>query len=182
MGVENGEPCIHAATLNKLVVQLTTSATPGTLSNLYALAPCMQPKSNTSHFNADVRYMKAFLMTYLSFTNPKTLLLKLMERYHVPPSSHSPAEIKRIQLRVCNVLKNWVVQYFDDFDHELIQTVVTFVDEHLDRDGHDSITKILRNAIVKRVGDLAISDIYISIYLYVFFHLLTLLNTPDHRN
>ncbi len=39
MGVENGEPCIHAATLNKLVVQLTTSATPGTLSNLYSLAP-----------------------------------------------------------------------------------------------------------------------------------------------
>ncbi len=110
--------------------------------------------------------MKAFLMTYLSFTNPKTLLLKLMERYHVPPSSHSPAEIKRIQLRVCNVLKNWVVQYFDDFDHELIQTVVTFVDEHLDRDGHDSITKILRNAIVKRVGSLAISDIYVSVFFF----------------
>jgi hypothetical protein len=52
---------------------------------------------------------------------------------------------------VCNVLKYWVSQHFDDFDHDLIQTVVNFVDESLAVDGHDSVTGVLRNAIVKRV-------------------------------
>jgi len=147
-----------------------------------------------------VRFMHAFLMTYLSFTNPRTLLNKLIERcfpsslpspfptpyltslhrYRVPATTHSADEAKRIQLRylpppplplppspppppppplltisqprVCNVLKNWVSRHFDDFDHDLIQTVITFVDEDLTRDGHDSgSVKMIRNAIVKRV-------------------------------
>ncbi|ELR11007.1 Ras guanine nucleotide exchange factor, putative, partial [Acanthamoeba castellanii str. Neff] len=70
--------------------------------------------------------------------------------YHVPAATHSDSEVKRIQLRVCNVLKYWVSQHFDDFDHDLIQTVVNFVDESLAVDGHDSVTGVLRNAIVKR--------------------------------
>lgn len=122
----DGKTVLLAGTLNKLVIHLTSATA------------------------TDVRYMHAFLMTYLSFTNPRTLLNKLIERYHVPAATHSDSEVKRIQLRVCNVLKYWVSQHFDDFDHDLIQTVVNFVDESLAVDGHDSVTGVLRNAIVKR--------------------------------
>jgi hypothetical protein len=117
---------VHAGTINKLVEYLTAAD------------------------NTDVRFMHAFLMTYLSFTNPKTLMNKLMERYNAPTSSLTPAEIRRIQLRVCNVLKQWVTHYFDDFDQELIKALITFIDETLLKDGHESIVAVLRNSIVNQ--------------------------------
>ena len=81
---------VLCGTLNKLVERLTDDKT------------------------HDLNYVKTFLLTYRSFTTPEILLKKIIERYHVPRPVNAAFEdfernIKRpIQLRVCNVLKQWI--------------------------------------------------------------------------
>lgn len=101
--------------------------------------------------------MKAFLMTYTSFTTPQKLLRKLIQRYNVPqPQTKDSQEYENfikntqipIQLRVCSTIKHWMEHYWNDFDHELTEQVVSFVDNLPEND--TSITP-LRKAILKRV-------------------------------
>lgn len=72
-------------------------------------------------FLLDLNYVKTFLLTYRSFTTPEILLKKIIERYHVPRPVNAAFEdfernIKRpIQLRVCNVLKQWIEKHSSDF-------------------------------------------------------------------
>lgn len=57
--------------------------------------------------------------------------------------------VKVIQLRVCTVLKAWLDVQWQDFDHELTQQVVNFVD-NLPME-YEVVAHGLRQAILKRV-------------------------------
>lgn len=107
-------PEVRAGTLNRLIITLT------------------------SEHGVDPHWRAMFLMTYQSFTTPEHLFAKLRERYDVPHPSTTGGgggaggggataewgqeqeerwnDIKKtIQLRVCNVIKKWVEEYYDDF-------------------------------------------------------------------
>lgn len=72
------------------------------------------------YFLTDFDFVRVFLLTYESFTTPAAFLKKLIERYHVPrlqPVSSEQHEKSRatIQLRVCNVLLQWLKKHGNDF-------------------------------------------------------------------
>jgi hypothetical protein len=50
-------------------------------------------------------FVKAFFLTYRTFTTPRILLMKLMERYFIPGPLESVINGKTIQVRVCGALK-----------------------------------------------------------------------------
>ncbi|KAJ3440638.1 ras guanine nucleotide exchange factor i-related [Anaeramoeba flamelloides] len=121
---------VKAGTLNKLIEKLT---------------PPDRPKSYPD-------YMKSFLMCYQSFTTPRQVLWKLIERYHVPKKNDQTfteykTHRKFIQLRVGNVLKKWMEDHFSDFNDRLIVEIHQFIDKTLARDGHSSLVQNLRNTI-----------------------------------
>ena len=62
--------------------------------------------------------MKAFLVTYHSFTTPAQLFRKLVERFFVPPSINE-ALANKIRLRVIIVLKYWIESQFSDINHSV---------------------------------------------------------------
>jgi len=101
----------------------------------------------------DLTYRKTFLLTYQSFTTPEKLLHKLIQRYHVPKIvgiteiEFEKTIRKPIQLRVINVLKNWVELHYNDFNEKLISSLNFFVDNTLSRDGHLNLAKQLRNVM-----------------------------------
>jgi hypothetical protein len=67
--------------------------------------------------------MKTFLTTFRSFTTPAILLKKLVERFRVPQNKDE--DIVTIHLRICNVLKHWVENYYEDFSaSDALQKVV----------------------------------------------------------
>eukprot|EP00003_Mantamonas_plastica_P006180 TRINITY_DN1500_c2_g1_i2.p1 TRINITY_DN1500_c2_g1~~TRINITY_DN1500_c2_g1_i2.p1 ORF type:complete len:341 (-),score=105.89 TRINITY_DN1500_c2_g1_i2:76-1098(-) len=123
---------ILAATFNKLVQRLT---------------------SEKSH---DMKFMRTFLATYQSFTTPEKLLTKLIQRYHVRMvEGMDEDEFKNgmqrpIQLRVCNVLKNWIERHFGDFNEKMISTINSFVDNTLAREGNAPLGRQLRSAITRK--------------------------------
>ena len=96
---------------------------------------------------SQMKFTKAVLMTYLSFTNPKTLLSKLIERYNF---RRAPEEGRTIQVRVCNVMKHWITSYPHDFDHDLTQEVTAFIDERLAKDEYHHLSSQVRSALLKR--------------------------------
>jgi hypothetical protein len=128
---------IRAGTLNKLVEYMT------------------------SEMVVDLDYMKAFLLTYRSFTTPDQLYSKLIERYNMPqPENLSPEELENwkrnklrpVQLRVCSAMKHWIESQPQDFTHELTQELVQFVDNlNTDFPGNQSLYKQMTEAILNRV-------------------------------
>eukprot|EP01132_Coremiostelium_polycephalum_P005608 gene5608-6979_t len=88
----------------------------------------------THDSKVDLQFLKTFLMTYQSFCTPENLLNKLIQRYNVPKYTKKGGSIteeatKTIQIRVINVLKKWVDEYFSDFDDKLIQNLRLFIDQ-----------------------------------------------------
>ena len=74
---------------------------------------------------SDPSFVVDFLLTYRSFTTPKSFLDQLIERFSIyPPEFGSQAKTddwKRtvqtpVRLRVFNVIKTWVQQYWSDFE------------------------------------------------------------------
>mmetsp|Transcript_5456 Transcript_5456/g.16679 ORF Transcript_5456/g.16679 Transcript_5456/m.16679 type:complete len:1010 (+) Transcript_5456:72-3101(+) len=63
----------------------------------------------------DSGFRKCFLLTYRSFADPTTVLLKLQERFALRSTSEDEG-LKTRRLRVIAVLKDWVENYFYDFD------------------------------------------------------------------
>ncbi|KAJ6227905.1 ras guanine nucleotide exchange factor i-related [Anaeramoeba flamelloides] len=106
---ENKENEIEAASLNKLVEMLTH-----------------EKKRN-------VLYTKTFLMTYQSFTTPRKLLAKLIQRFHIPPEKEEiyKGRKKIIRLRVCNFLRFWITDYFEDFQPKLLPELIDFIDNSI---------------------------------------------------
>jgi hypothetical protein len=78
-------------------------------------------------------------LTYRNFTTPVELLKKLNERYNIPPLSSSLEEFQifkmefllPIRLRICQVLKIWIVNHGSDFrkNDEAMNLLNTFVKE-----------------------------------------------------
>ncbi|KAN0031445.1 hypothetical protein ACTFIV_005309 [Dictyostelium citrinum] len=120
-------PQVKAASLNKLVILLT-------------------PENNH-----DLEYTKTFLLMYQSFTTPEILLRKLIQRYHVPQKpGQSVAEWRQrsthIQLRVLNVLKTWIKDYFSDFSEKLILAIKSLL-ETMRQTGNTSYAKVISDAL-----------------------------------
>ncbi|KAJ6229147.1 guanine nucleotide exchange factor [Anaeramoeba flamelloides] len=105
-----------------------------------------------------ISYRKTFLMTYQSFTTPKELLNKLIERYHVPRNyvkKFTDFKKKRhlIQVRIGTVLKKWIENHFSDFNERLLTHVTAFVDTFMFRDGHNTLAKSIRSTINKQLSE-----------------------------
>lgn len=90
-------------------------------------------------------FAKVILATYQSFTKAETLLAKLIQRYQVPakpPPGQAAAEYqKQVQLRVCNTIRQWIKEYFYDFEENerLMQNVKDFCDNTLRQDTHSTM-------------------------------------------
>eukprot|EP00002_Diphylleia_rotans_P020729 TRINITY_DN4023_c0_g1_i4.p1 TRINITY_DN4023_c0_g1~~TRINITY_DN4023_c0_g1_i4.p1 ORF type:complete len:1259 (+),score=339.80 TRINITY_DN4023_c0_g1_i4:62-3838(+) len=104
----NPQSKVKAATLNRLVEKLTPTD------------------------NQDLIFMRAFLMTYRSFTTPHELLDKLFERYDA--SDKSPEMKVLINLRVTNALARFMDTHGDDLDDSVVNRIEEFVN-HLKSQG-----------------------------------------------
>eukprot|EP01099_Mayorella_cantabrigiensis_P002786 TRINITY_DN2238_c0_g1_i1.p1 TRINITY_DN2238_c0_g1~~TRINITY_DN2238_c0_g1_i1.p1 ORF type:complete len:767 (-),score=215.63 TRINITY_DN2238_c0_g1_i1:41-2341(-) len=106
-------PQIKAGTVNKLVERLTFQKYP------------------------DMAFQKAFLLTYRSFMTPMDLMEKLILRFCISPAgdpTHTELEFFRktvqtpVQLRVVNVLRNWLENFWRDFDDDVKKSFLSAVD------------------------------------------------------
>lgn len=92
----------------------------GTLNDLVALLTAGTTKDAVDQLN----FTRVLLMTYRSFTSPERLLNKLIQRYAVP-ASHA-REKTPIQLRVVNVIRFWIENYYFDWTVKLQQQLNAF--------------------------------------------------------
>ena len=100
--------------------------------------------------------MKTFITTFRSFTTPQILLKKLIERFHVP--SEFEEDAVTIHLRICNVLKNWIENSYDDFNDTLINDVETFLKEVEDTGKYQQYVISIRSVIAR---------VYFSFYFFI---------------
>ena len=96
-------------------------------------------------------FMKTFITTYRSFTSPEVLLRKLISRFRVP-DDHERERIP-IQLRTCNILRQWIDTQYNDFNDDLIDELNLFLKEiSASRDYEKFITHI-RNTLEKKAKE-----------------------------
>jgi len=92
----------------------------------------------THHSKQDPHYVRAFLLTYRSFSSPKELLDTLEKRWNLPKADmlDDAARVKyesiqrQIRLRIWYVVKEWMDHFFEfDFkgDDELISSFSQFI-------------------------------------------------------
>lgn len=94
--------------------------------------------------------VKAFLCTYQSFTTPKTLLKKLVDRFHVPQSIPQTDKVV-IQMRICTLIKHWVEMYFGDLG-DILDSIIEFIDNELSHEsGLAGLVDRLKKTISSRV-------------------------------
>lgn len=127
-------------------------------------------KHLTSSKGVDGRALQTFLLTYTSFTTPKMLLEKLIQRYNIPKHKMEPREAKEGEivksakdieascrqkhLRVINFLRKWLDLCFVDFTEELIEMVFSFC-ERLKQEGSGSLATLIDNALLSKLAGLA---------------------------
>ncbi|KAJ6234200.1 ras guanine nucleotide exchange factor i-related [Anaeramoeba flamelloides] len=128
---ENENSEIIAASLNKLVELLTH-----------------EKKRN-------VLYTKTFLMTYQSFTTPRKLLAKLIQRFHIPPEKEEiyKGRKKIIRLRVCNFLRFWITDYFEDFQPKLLPELIDFIDNSIRTANMTKMANNLKEIIERNLNE-----------------------------
>ncbi|KAI8967027.1 ras guanine nucleotide exchange factor domain-containing protein [Mycotypha africana] len=89
----------------------------------------------TMHDYLDMNFNSTFLLTYRSFCTSLELLSLLEARYNIqPPEGFTPDELevwtnrkqKLIRLRVFNVLKSWLEQYYYEEDSVLLDRLLFF--------------------------------------------------------
>eukprot|EP00300_Choanocystis_sp_HF-7_P002478 c11883_g1_i1.p1 GENE.c11883_g1_i1~~c11883_g1_i1.p1 ORF type:complete len:998 (-),score=287.97 c11883_g1_i1:32-2773(-) len=133
-------PQVRAASIEKLVERLTYEKFP------------------------DTEYVQAFMLTYRSFTSPLDLLELIIQRYCItPPEGITPADLEDfknkkqipIRLRVFNVLRGWINDYFHDFrsDDLLVQTVMDFVKTTMPATGMKTPSTALEKALKRKLKE-----------------------------
>jgi hypothetical protein len=140
---EDANPELKLSDLNALIEKLTEAVPDGSVEYL--------------------DFLKTFLLTYQSFTDANTLLQHLKKRYDVINSDQLDWKAygehrKPIQLRVCNVLLQWVKKYPYDFlrpdgGEEMIARLLEYIDTVLSEENL-SLAKQLRKNVIKLVADL----------------------------
>ncbi|KAI8071443.1 ras guanine nucleotide exchange factor domain-containing protein [Gongronella butleri] len=83
----------------------------------------------TMHDSFDTSYITTFLLTYRSFCGTEEFINLLQDRYNLqPPDGLTPEQLevwtdtkqKLVRLRVFNVLKNWLENYYDEEDEYIL--------------------------------------------------------------
>lgn len=86
----------------------------------------------------DDYWIRVFWFTYRSFTNPKIIVKKIIERFDVPPlndfinysymeETYYNVVLKRnIQEKVISILYEWIQNYYFDFDDEMCDNLSAF--------------------------------------------------------
>jgi len=131
-------PVVRGGTLEKLVQRLTYEKYP------------------------DTDFVTAFLLTYRSFTTPPELLALLIARYDVPELKEATEKERQefvknqqhpIRLRVFNVLRAWVANYFYDFaeDRSLVETLLEFISQRMMTTGMEKAAAQLKRLAYRKL-------------------------------
>ncbi|KAI8373371.1 ras guanine nucleotide exchange factor domain-containing protein [Choanephora cucurbitarum] len=89
----------------------------------------------TLHDYIDMSFIANFLLTYRSFCTTEEFVDLLLERYNLaPPEELTPEELeiwtdkkqKLVRLRVFNVMKNWLENYYNDEDEFILNKLQVF--------------------------------------------------------
>ncbi|KAJ3321086.1 hypothetical protein HDV06_004644 [Boothiomyces sp. JEL0866] len=139
-----------SVTQTNAFVQIKTS----TLDNLVKTLTGSQSDGSVAYLD----FIKTFLLTYQSFIDAQSLLKKLIKRYsvlNVNGCTWSEFEKirKPIELRVCNVLLQWIKKFPFDFMHPIdginnCNAALAFVDQVITRD-HPQMAKQMRKNLTK---------------------------------
>jgi len=113
----------------------------------------------TYHAFTDPEYVSAFLLTYRTFTTPVELLSLLITRFNTPEQEFDDPikaknwekKSKHIRLRVVNLLRIWLQNYFEDFksSSRLFNTLRRFIDSLANWNEQQANT--LKSTIKKRI-------------------------------
>ncbi|KAH3743878.1 Ras guanine nucleotide exchange factor [Pelomyxa schiedti] len=131
------ERTVKCANLNKLVERLT---------------------KGESH---DINLQKTFITTYRSFTTPEMFFKKLLQRFklvipRLPPSVSVDEYIRHtvlpVQLRIINVLRQWVEISFFDISDDLVSNLRKFIETEMS-EAHPGPAKQLSNLIDKQIKE-----------------------------
>eukprot|EP01080_Neovahlkampfia_damariscottae_P001961 gene1961-1469_t len=90
----------------------------------------------------DQTFFETFFLTHSSFTTSEVVLKKLMERLNTPQESPFEdlteeewiLESNRIKNKTKSILHKWVMQYFYDWNPNMISTMSSFIDEVLSKE------------------------------------------------
>lgn len=98
---------------------------------------------------SDLTFLRTFLMTYKTFVTPHELFLKLTQRFSIPAELALPStKVQAIQLRVYNVMRQWVQIGFSDWDQQLCDDVRKWISEAGDPKWADIISGLISKAII----------------------------------
>lgn len=110
----------------------------------------------------DITFQKTFVTTYRSFTTPEAFFRKLRQRFnmdipHLPPSV-SPSEYRKlfilpVQLRVINVMRQWIDTSIFDMDDALIERIRAFISTELDQDTFRGFSRQLGDLLTRKIEE-----------------------------
>jgi len=104
--------------------------------------------------NVDNNFISTFITTYRSFTSPRKLFSKLLERFEAPEVALADrSRATAIQWRVAVVIKHWVETQFYDFDDDLIKELFRFVEKTLYNAGHTAMATALHDRLSNKAED-----------------------------
>ncbi|CAO3653766.1 unnamed protein product [Mucor hiemalis] len=113
----------------------------------------------TVHDTLDTNFIATFLLTYRSFCTTEEFVSLLEDRYNLlPPERLTPDQLemwterkqKLIRLRVFNVMKNWLENYYIDEDEYLLSRFEHFTNTNI-RDSSSFAANQLLKLIRKRI-------------------------------
>eukprot|EP00300_Choanocystis_sp_HF-7_P017870 c19860_g1_i3.p1 GENE.c19860_g1_i3~~c19860_g1_i3.p1 ORF type:complete len:444 (+),score=147.18 c19860_g1_i3:123-1454(+) len=108
----------------------------------------------TSEEFVDPNFTYVFLLTYRSFTTGKDLIHRLKARFFTPFDDNDTNKISPVQLRVVNVIRQWLENYFDDFDSDddLLAMVVSFISEHIEQTKNlAGLARVLKKVLERKL-------------------------------
>lgn len=119
----------------------------------------------TLHDSIDMSFIANFLLTYRSFCTTEEFVDLLQERYNLaPPEELTPAELviwadrkqKLIRLRVFNIMKNWLENYYNDEDEFILNKLQLFANTVIYDASSFSADQLTR--LIKKRRDMDVPD------------------------